>query len=90
MVMHGSVLMSPDCGSDLVNLRQARDYKSSSSAEKIIRSATRKDQFQSVEVVIRGSFHVAKQGKCFGQNCEKFELEDRELISAVKPTVRDQ
>ena len=85
MVLHGTVLMSTDCGATLVNLRQASDYKSNPDSERVVRAITKRDQYQSVEVVMRGSFHVAKQGQCFGQNCLEYEFEDHEILCAAKP-----
>jgi hypothetical protein len=85
MVLHGSVLMSPSCGKTYVNMRQASDYKANKDASAIMRSLTKKDQFQSVDVVIRGAFRVAKRGQCFGQNCLSYEIEDHELLCAQAP-----
>jgi len=86
-VIHGSVLMSPDCGKDLVNMRQTSDYKADKHAQTMIRSVTRKNQFQAVDVVLRGTFRVAGKGECFGQNCLGYEIEDHELLcaKAAKP-----
>jgi hypothetical protein len=81
-VLHGSILMGSACLKTLVNVRGAPDYKANKHALAIIRSATRKDQFQPVNVVIRGTFRVAHEGQCFGQNCLSFEIEDHELLCA--------
>jgi len=85
MVLHGSILMSPACGSTKVNMRQASGYKADKHASAIMRSLTKKDQFQSVDVVIRGTFRVAQQGQCFGQNCLSYEIEENELLWAEAP-----
>lgn len=85
IVIHGSVLMSPACGKTYVNMRQASDYKADKHASATMRSLTKKDQFQSVDVVIRGTFRVAQQGQCFGQNCLPYEIEDHELLCAEAP-----
>lgn len=82
MVIHGSVLTSSTCGKNYVNLRQASDYKADKHASAVIRSMTKKDQFQAVEIVLRGTFHVAHQEQCFGQNCLLYEIEDHELLCA--------
>jgi hypothetical protein len=82
MVIHGSVLTSPACGQTYVNMRQASDYKADKHASAVVRSLTKKDQFQSVEVVLRGTFRVSQQGQCFGQNCLLYEIEDHELLCA--------
>lgn len=85
MVIHGSILMSPACGKTYVNLRQAPDYKADKHASAVIRSMTKKDQFQTVEVVLRGTLHVAHHEQCFGQNCLLYEIEDHELLCAGPP-----
>lgn len=82
MVIHGSILTSPACGKTYVNMRQASDYKADKHASTVLRSETKKDQFQSVEVVLRGTFRVAQQGQCFGQNCLLYEIEDHGLLCA--------
>jgi hypothetical protein len=85
MVLHGSILMSPACGKPYVNMHGASDYKADKHASSVLRSLTKKDQFQSVDVVLRGSFKVAQQGQCFGQNCLSYEIEDHELLCAEAP-----
>jgi hypothetical protein len=85
MVLHGSVLMSPACGKIYVNVRQASDYRANKHALGIMRSLTKKDQFQSVDIVFRGTFRVAPRGQCFGQNCLSYQLEDHELLCAEPP-----
>lgn len=82
MVIHGSILMSPACGKTYVNMRQASDYKADKHASAVVRSVTKKDQFQSVDVVLRGTFRAAEKGQCFGQNCLLYEIEDHELQCA--------
>jgi hypothetical protein len=85
MVIHGSILMSPACGQTYVNMRQASDYKADKHAAGVVRSLTKKDQFQSVDVVLRGTFRVAAREQCFGQNCLQYEIEDHELQRAKAP-----
>ena len=82
MVIHGSILMSPACGKTYVNMRQASDYRADKHSSSVLRSLTKKDQFQSVDVVLRGTFKVAQHGQCFGQNCLSYEIEDHELLCA--------
>ena len=84
MLFHGSVLTASEC-KDVVNLRQALNAKTDKHAQAILRSATKKNQFQAVPVVLRGTFHVAQQGQCFGQDCAPYEIEDRELLCAQLP-----
>lgn len=62
MVIHGSVLMSPECGKTYVNMRQAQDYKVDKHVLAVVRSLTKHDQFQPVDVVIRGTFRKAAKG----------------------------
>ncbi len=85
MVLHGAVLTSPACVKTKVNMRRSSDYKADKHASAIMRSLTKKDQFQSVVVVIRGTFRVAQQGQCFGQNCLPYEIEEHELLCAEAP-----
>jgi hypothetical protein len=85
MVVHGSILMGATCPKTKANVREAPDYKADKNASTVVRSLTKKDQFQAVDVVIRGTFRVAHQGQCFGQNCELYELENQELLCAQKP-----
>jgi hypothetical protein len=85
MVLHGSILMSPACGNTKINMRQASDYKADRHAVAVMRSLTKKDQFHLVDVVIRGTFRVARQGECFGQNCLAYEIEGHELLCAKTP-----
>jgi hypothetical protein len=82
MVIHGSILMSPACGKTDVNMRQAPDYKADEHVLAVVRSLTKHNQFQPVDVVIRGTFRVAAKGQCFGQNCLLYEIEDHELYCA--------
>jgi hypothetical protein len=84
MVIHGSILMGPACPKDDVNLRRAAYWKGDHRALATIRSLTKKDQFQSVDVVSRGIFRVAHEGQCFGQNCLPYEIEETELLCATK------
>ena len=84
LVIHGSVLMSPNCRETYVNMRQVSDYSADKHASKVLRSAIRRNEFQPVEVVVRGTFRSAKQGQCFGQNCFRYELEVRGLLSAAE------
>lgn len=86
MVLHGSVLTAPECARMYVNMREAEGYRADKRALKVIRSATKKDQFQPVDVVVRGIFRSARQGECFGQNCLRYEIESRELLCAEVPS----
>jgi hypothetical protein len=82
MVIHGSVLMGAECSKVEVNLRQAEGYKVDKHVAAILRALTKKNQFQPVDEIIRGTFRVAKTDHCFGQICASFEIEVRELICA--------
>lgn len=82
MVLHGSVLMSPECGKTYVSMWQAPDYKVDKHVLAVVRSLTKHDQFQPVDVVIRGTFRVAPKGQCFGQDCLLYEIVDHELHCA--------
>ena len=66
-------------------MRSAPDHKDDKRALAALRSLTKRDQFRAVDVVIRGTFRVARQGECFGQNCELYEIEEHELMCAKAP-----
>jgi hypothetical protein len=76
-------MMGSDCKTTEVNMRQAPKWKANKEAETVLRTQTKKNQFQSVELVIRGRFRVAKQGQCFGQTCLSYEIEESELLCAA-------
>jgi hypothetical protein len=82
MVIHGAVLMDRACSKTDVSLRESPGYKADKRAASVLRSITKKDQFQPVEVVFRGIFRVAHEGQCFGQICAGYEIETSELVSA--------
>ena len=82
MVVHGAILMDRACSKTDVGLREAPGYKADKQASALLRSLTKEDQFQPVEVVFRGIFHVAQQGQCFGQICAGYEIETTELVTA--------
>jgi hypothetical protein len=82
MVIHGAILMDRACSKTDVSLRESPGYKADKKAVSVLRSITKKDQFQPVEVVFRGIFRVAHQGQCFGQICAGYEIETTELVSA--------
>jgi len=81
-VIHGSVLYGSACSETYVNMRAAADDKKDKHASKVMRSLTKKEQFQPVEVVLRGTFRAAQEGHCFGQNCLLYEIEEHELLCA--------
>jgi hypothetical protein len=82
MVIHGAILMDRSCPKEETNLREAQGYKADRKASALIRSLTKKDQFQPVEAVFRGTFRVAHEGQCFGQICAEYEIETTELVTA--------
>lgn len=65
-----------------MSLREALGYKANKQASAMLRRLTKKDQFQAVDVVFRGTFRVAHEGQCFGQICAAYEIETSELLSA--------
>jgi len=82
MVIHGSILWGEACPKIDVNLTETSGYKANKKASSLVRSLAKKDQFGSVEVVFRGTFRVAHERQCFGEMCEKYQLEAAELLSA--------
>jgi hypothetical protein len=83
IVIHGSILMGPDCSRVGVNLRRTSDWKGNKKAAATVRSLTKKDQFREVDIVSRGVFKIAHEGQCFGQNCLPYEFAESELLSAM-------
>jgi hypothetical protein len=82
MVIHGAILMDRSCSKTDVNLREAPAYKANKQASALLRSLTKKDQFQPVDVVFRGILRVAHEGQCFGQICAPYEIETSALVTA--------
>jgi len=87
MVIHGSILTSPACSQSDVNMRSAPNWKGNKDALAVLRSLTKKNQYQPVDEVLRGTFWVAHQGQCFGQICSPYEIEETELLCAQAPKV---
>ena len=85
MVIHGSILMGTACPKMEINMTETAGYKANKKASSIIKSVTKRDQFGSVEVVLRGTFRVAHREQCFGEICAPYQLEAAELLSAVAP-----
>jgi hypothetical protein len=85
MVVHGSVLMGTTCSQIEVNTRQAAGYRADKQAVAVVRSLTKKNQFQPVDEVLRGTFRVAQKEQCFGQICAPYEIEVSELLCASAP-----
>lgn len=85
MVVHGSILTANRCPEGQVNLRGVPGSKDNKRALATIRSLTKNDQFQSVDVVLSGIFHVAHEGQCYGQNCLRYEIEATEFQCALAP-----
>lgn len=81
-VIHGAILMDRSCPQIEVNLRESPGYKADKKAASVLRSITKKDQFQPVDVVLRGIMHVAHEGQCFGEMCAAYQIEITELMTA--------
>lgn len=85
-VIHGSILTSSGCPKTKVNMRLAQDWKGDKQAIRTRNSLTSKNQ--GTDVVLRGTFRVARQG-CFGQTCSLYEIEEHELLCAARRESRD-
>jgi hypothetical protein len=82
-IFHGSIIGgSESCPKSEINFRLASDYKSEKSVRKALASLTSKDPHESVDVVVRGIFRIAKKGECFGQICASYDIEVNEMFSA--------
>jgi len=81
-VIHGSILTASACEKTKVNMRSASDWKADKHALSLLNSRAQKSQ--ATEVVLRGTFRVARDG-CLGQTCSLYEIEDHELLCAEAP-----
>jgi len=81
-VIHGSVLRGPTCDGK-ANIRLSQDWKADKQAIKLLNSRASNDQ--ATEIALRGTFHVAQLGQCFGQTCSPYEIEGHMLLSAKIP-----
>jgi hypothetical protein len=82
MTFHGSILMGAACPRSDVNLRDRQDFKVDKQTLAALRSLTKKNPFQTVDEVLHGTFHVAKQEQCFGQICASYEIEVNRILCA--------
>jgi hypothetical protein len=82
-MIHGSVAFGAGCPAENINLRRAEHWQGNKAAVKTMRSLTKRNQFQEVDVVSRGIFRVARQEQCFGQDCWRYEFEEADLICAA-------
>jgi hypothetical protein len=81
-VIHGAILMDRSCPQAEINLRESPGYKADKKAASVLRSITKEDQFQPVDVILRGILHVAHDGQCFGEMCAAYQIEITELMTA--------
>ena len=83
IVIHGAVLTGKNCPELVVAGKEIDAYKADKKAAKEMQRALKKDKYVPVEIVVRGTFHAAHLGQCFGgENCARYLLEISELISA--------
>lgn len=88
---HGPALVWNDpennCCLRPVNIRAAKGERQQKEAASVIKSY--EEGFDgSVDEVVRGTFHVAHNGNCFGQDCLAYEIDVTDLLSAhLMPTV---
>jgi hypothetical protein len=78
-VIHGSILTTSACEKTKVNMRSASDWKADKHALSVLNSRARKNQ--GTDIVLRGTFRVARDG-CFGQTRTLYEIEEHELLCA--------
>jgi len=83
VIIHGSIMTGSTCKKVDVNMRRAHEWKGDKRAQAALRTQMKKNPYQFVELVIRGTFRVAQQGQCFGQNCLPYEIEESELLCAA-------
>jgi len=83
VVIHGAILMGGTCPETNVAAREVDGYKADKRASATVNRLIKKNKFEPVKVVVRGTFRVAHQGQCFGgELCSSYEVEIAELISA--------
>ncbi len=83
VIIHGAILTGKDCSSVNVSAKESDNYKANKHAATVLRHLLKKDHFAPVQIVVRGTFHVAHQGQCFGGDiCAPYQVEIAELISA--------
>jgi hypothetical protein len=77
---HDAVLFSNDCGI-AVNLARTSDYEIS--GDRLLKSLLKHNRFRKLDVVLRGTFRIAKEEQCFGSGCRKYEFQERQLLCAA-------
>jgi len=83
VVIHGAILMGGTCPETNVAAREVEGYKADKHATAVLQRLLKKDKSEPVEIVVRGTFHLAHQGQCFGgEICSSYEVEIAELLSA--------
>ena len=87
MIIHGAILMGKGCSDVNISAKETDDYKADKHASDVLRRLLKKDRFGPVEIVVRGTFHLAHQGQCFGgEICSRYQVEIAELLSAQPVT----
>ena len=75
--------MGKGCSDVNISAKETDDYKADKHASEVLRRLLKKDKFEPVEIVVRGTFHLAHQGQCFGgEICSRYQVEIAELLSA--------
>ena len=78
-VFHGSLLTSPACPHEIINVRILSKVTSDKQNWKRLGKLT--DRGKDAEVVVEGMFEVAHKGECFGADCAPYQVEVRKLVS---------
>lgn len=81
-----TVFIGHVCPNDFVNVRQSENWRGDPSAVAKTRPGSKKQKYLEFGEVIRGTFRVAREGQCFGPNCQLYDIEESELLCATTNT----
>jgi len=78
---HGAVVTDAACRSVRANAILSPGYKVSASTLKTLNGITRRGN--EADIIFHAVFRVAHKEQCFGQNCEPFQVEIDNIVSAA-------
>lgn len=81
---HGAIVTDDGCRSTRANVTFTSGYKASPATLKMLKKIAREGN--EALLTFRAVFRLAHKEQCFGQNCEPFQVEVDEIISAVRPS----
>ncbi len=78
---HGAVVTDVACHSVRANAILSPGYKVSASTLKTLNGITRREK--EADIIFHAVFRAAHKEQCFGQNCEPFQVEIDNIVSAA-------